>query len=256
MRRRTQEIESRVRAQEEESRLKAEEAARDEALALERQKQAALLAEREAAESAARGAARIAAEDAAAARESEHARAADEARMADTGPGRTSARALSGVPARLADTDHNPAAKAPSGKTDARPAGRTAVPLPAAPPDNVCRQSGRQWSRPNLQVATYAAVWRHGIRQNAPFDLLQGAKSGPYDNPVVTVAVRSDGSVEAVTFNRSSGVEKIDDAVRRIIETLAPYGPFPRELEMDCDVIEIPSIWSFDRALRLTWRGQ
>jgi hypothetical protein len=257
MRRRTQEIEARVRAEEEDSRLKAETAAHNEALGLERQKQAAWLAQTESTvSSAARDAARTAAEDAATAGEAEHARAAGEARMADAAAGRADSPAQSGAPARLADTDRHPAAKAPAGKADVRPAERAAVPLPAAPPDNLCRQSGRQWNRPNLQVATYAAVWRHGIRQNAPFDVLQGAKSGPYDNPVVTVAVRSDGSIEAVTFNRSSGHAQIDDAVRRIIEMLAPYSPFPRELEMDCDVIEIPSIWSFDRALRLTWRGQ
>jgi TonB family protein len=107
-----------------------------------------------------------------------------------------------------------------------------------------------------VQVATYAAAWRHVIRQNAPFEQLQGAKTGPYENPVVTVAVRSDGSLESVAVNRSSGIAGIDEAVRRIVEALAPFPPFPPELEMDCDVIEIPSIWSFDRALRLIWRGQ
>ncbi len=110
--------------------------------------------------------------------------------------------------------------------------------------------------RPNMNVATYAAAWRHGVRDHAPFEKLQAAKSGPYENPVVTVSIRSDGTVEKVVVNRSSGIAALDDAVKRIVESMGPYEPFPPALEMDCDAIDIPSIWSFDRALRLQWRGQ
>lgn len=254
--RQAQEAAALQRAQELAARQRAEEAARDAALEAERQREAGLLAERQAAEAAALQAARQAAEDSAAARVGERERSAAQAQLAQSSTGRAPDPGQSGVPARVGDIERNAAGKPPSGRLDAPPVVKPGVRLPAAPPDNLCRRSAGQWSRPNLQVATYAAVWRQGIRENARFDLLQGAKSGSYDNPVVTVAVRSDGSVESVTFNRSSGHAQIDNAVRRIIQMLAPYEAFPRELEMDCDVIEIPSIWSFDRALRLTWRGQ
>ena len=62
---------------------------------------------------------------------------------------------------------------------------------------------------------------------------------------------RSDGSVEAVTFNRSSGVAKIDEAVRRIVQSLAPYPAFPPDLAREYDVIEIRRVWTFDTAIRL-----
>jgi TolA protein len=138
----------------------------------------------------------------------------------------------------------------------ARQRDRAAARVRVAPFDDICRQKAAGWYKSDIQVELYAAVWRDTIKMKAPFDLLQAAKAGPYENPLVTVGIRSDGSVDSVTFNKSSGRTEIDEAVRRIIDMLAPYRPFPRELEADCNVVEFPSIWSFDRAVRLNWRGR
>jgi len=104
----------------------------------------------------------------------------------------------------------------------------------------------------------YAEKWRQKVELNGAFDLLRRAKDGShsYENPVVTVALRSDGSVEGVTFNRSSGNTEIDKAIRQIVTTLGPYPPFPSDLATDYDVIEIRRIWSFDTALRLFSGGR
>ena len=67
----------------------------------------------------------------------------------------------------------------------------------------------------------------------------------------MTVALRSDGSVESVTFVLSSGVPEIDDAVRRIVQSQTPYLPFPPGLLRDFDVVEIRRSWHFDSAVRL-----
>jgi outer membrane biosynthesis protein TonB len=68
---------------------------------------------------------------------------------------------------------------------------------------------------------------------------------------MVTVAVRSDGSVEAVTFVVASGVPAIDEAIRRIVQSQAPYQQFPPSLAREYDVIEIRRTWYFDMAIRL-----
>ena len=103
-----------------------------------------------------------------------------------------------------------------------------------------------------------AEGWRQKIEQNAPFDVLQAAKNGngPYENPVVTVALRQDGSVESVVFNRSSGVVAIDNAIRRIVLMLSPFAPFPSDLAIEYDVIEIRRVWTFDLAVRLLYGGR
>jgi TonB family protein len=94
------------------------------------------------------------------------------------------------------------------------------------------------------------------VELNAAFELLSKAKTGPYENPVVTVALRSDGSVEGVTINRSSGAPEIDRAIQTIVLALSPYPPFPRDLAMDYDVIEIRRVWTFDKAVRLFSGGR
>jgi len=65
------------------------------------------------------------------------------------------------------------------------------------------------------------------------------------------VAVRSDGSVESVTFELSSGAPEVDDAVRRIVRSHENYQAFPPALARDYDVVEIRRTWYFDTAVRL-----
>jgi len=91
---------------------------------------------------------------------------------------------------------------------------------------------------------------------NATLDLLKGVKPGSYENPVVTVALRKDGSVENVIINRSSGQPAVDNAVRSIVLSLSPYPPFPADLAQDYDVVEIRREWTFDKAVRLFSGGR
>jgi len=102
----------------------------------------------------------------------------------------------------------------------------------------------------------YAESWRQRIELNATRDALKGVKAGSYENPIVTVSLRSDGSVENVTIDRSSGVPQVDEAVRQIVQSLSPYPRFPPELAQDYDVIDIRRTWTFDVAVRLYSGGR
>jgi TonB family protein len=68
---------------------------------------------------------------------------------------------------------------------------------------------------------------------------------------MVTVAIRSDGSVESVTFVVSSGVAELDEAIRRVVQNQMPYQRFSPALAREYDVIEIRRTWQFDVAIRL-----
>ena len=83
------------------------------------------------------------------------------------------------------------------------------------------------------------------------FELVRDAARQPHTQPVVTMAIRSDGSVEAVSFVRSSGVPAIDEAVRRVVQSQSPYPAFSPALVRDYDVLEIRRTWYFDMAIRL-----
>jgi len=104
---------------------------------------------------------------------------------------------------------------------------------------------------PNAELIQYAEAWALKIQMNMTFDMVREAAKQPHRDPLVWVAIRSDGSVEAVTFVFSSGVAALDEAIRRVVDSQKPYRAFPPELSRLYDVIEIRRTWHFDTAIRL-----
>jgi hypothetical protein len=104
---------------------------------------------------------------------------------------------------------------------------------------------------PNAELVLYAEAWARKIQLNTAVDVVREAAAKPHVDPMVTVAVRSDGSVESVTFVLSSGVPEIDDAIRRIVHSHVPYTAFSPALAREFDVVEIRRTWYFDAAVRL-----
>ncbi|MBX3643775.1 MAG: TonB C-terminal domain-containing protein [Rubrivivax sp.] len=121
------------------------------------------------------------------------------------------------------------------------------------PPTSSSLRRGRLFGRSdaNTELVLYAEAWARKIQLNMTFDMVREAAKRPHTPPMVTVAVRSDGSVESVTFVLSSGVPEIDEAVRRIVQSQAPYLAFPPALAREFDVVEIRRTWYFDSAIRL-----
>jgi TonB family protein len=92
---------------------------------------------------------------------------------------------------------------------------------------------------------------RQKIERNAVLSVSQLAADVVRTDPVVSVAIRSDGSVEDVVILRSSGRADIDEFVRRIVRLNARYAAFPPNVAANYDVIELRRVWSFAGALRL-----
>ncbi len=111
----------------------------------------------------------------------------------------------------------------------------------------------RLWGRadPNAELVRYAEALERRIAFNTPFDTVRDVVRHPHADPLVTMAIRRDGSVESITFERSSGSPEIDDAIRRIVQANEHYPPFPPALARDYDVIEVRRTWYFDGAVRL-----
>jgi hypothetical protein len=112
---------------------------------------------------------------------------------------------------------------------------------------------GRLFGRtdPNPELIQYAEAWSRKIELNLTLDMVRVAAKQRHTNPLVTVALRSDGSVESVSFVVSSGVVEIDEAIRRIVQSQSPYQSFSPGLAREYDVIEIRRSWYFDTAVRL-----
>ncbi|MCU6432713.1 TonB family protein [Undibacterium sp. Jales W-56] len=100
-------------------------------------------------------------------------------------------------------------------------------------------------------VRMYVESWRQKIERNGNLNYSQVAKDKARGDPVVTVIIRSDGSVEDIIINRSSGRADLDEAVRRIVRVNARYAAFPANIALKYDVIEIRRVWNFDDTLRI-----
>jgi TonB family protein len=112
---------------------------------------------------------------------------------------------------------------------------------------------GRLWGHasPNAELVIYADALARKIQFNTPFDTVRELAKRPHADPLVTLAIRKDGSVESVKIEVSSGSAELDDAIRRIVESNAAYAAFTPALAREYDVVEIRRTWYFDAAVRL-----
>jgi protein TonB len=101
------------------------------------------------------------------------------------------------------------------------------------------------------RFAQYVEDWRQKVERIGNLNYPEAAKGKFYGNLVLTVVIKSDGSLDHVELNRSSGQKLLDDAARRIVEMAAPYPPFPPDVRRDTDIIEITRTWSFTTSDRL-----
>jgi outer membrane biosynthesis protein TonB len=132
-------------------------------------------------------------------------------------------------------------------------AAKSASPGNALPYSLSSARRARLWGRsdPNAELVAYAEAFARKIQLNTLVETVRMLAQRPHRPSMVTVAFRSDGSIESVTFVVSSGVAEVDDAIRRIVESHRPYPAFPRALAREFDVVEIRRTWVFDTAVRL-----
>lgn len=123
-------------------------------------------------------------------------------------------------------------------------------PAPPPRPENPRRRSILGVER-DVGLRMYVESWRTKIERHGALNYRHWVSRIARDNPVVTVSIRSDGSLEDVVIHRSSGVRELDEAVRRIAHLHSPYSAFPPALATRYDVIEIRRVWFFDTTLKI-----
>jgi periplasmic protein TonB len=101
------------------------------------------------------------------------------------------------------------------------------------------------------RFAQYVEDWRQKVERIGNLNYPDNAKGRIYGSLVMTVIIKSDGSLDKVELNRSSGQKVLDNAARRIVEMAAPYAAFPDAIRKDTDIIEITRTWSFTTSDRL-----
>ncbi|MGB9149862.1 MAG: TonB family protein [Burkholderiales bacterium] len=102
------------------------------------------------------------------------------------------------------------------------------------------------------RFAAYVEDWREKIEKVGTENFPDAAKQRKlYGQLQMTVGIKSDGSIESIEMNKSSGHRILDAAAERILQLASPFKPFPPEIRKDTDVLHITRTWTFTRADQL-----
>jgi len=98
------------------------------------------------------------------------------------------------------------------------------------------------------RFARYVEDWRLKIERIGNQNYPEAARALKlYGKLLLTVSIRADGTIEAVSVNRSSGHRVLDAAAIRIVEMSAPFAPFPPDVKRDTDILHITRTWTFTK---------
>ena len=102
------------------------------------------------------------------------------------------------------------------------------------------------------EFASYMHAWVAKVERvgnlNYPMEVRRRKLVG---NLIMTVGISQDGSIESIEITKSSGMEELDDAARRIVRLAAPYSPLPENIRSRVDILHITRTWKFSTGYRL-----
>ncbi|MFO1322545.1 MAG: TonB family protein [Burkholderiales bacterium] len=99
------------------------------------------------------------------------------------------------------------------------------------------------------RFARYVEDWRMKIERVGNNNYPEAARQQKlYGSLLLTVSIRSDGTLENVEINRTSGSRILDAAAVRIVEMSAPFASFPADIRRDTDILHITRTWTFTKA--------
>lgn len=95
------------------------------------------------------------------------------------------------------------------------------------------------------RFAQYVEDWRLKVERIGNLNYPDSARGRLYGSLVLTVSIKSDGSLDAVEVRRSSGHQILDRAAERIVTMASPYASFPANIKRDTDILVITRTWTF-----------
>jgi periplasmic protein TonB len=99
------------------------------------------------------------------------------------------------------------------------------------------------------RFARYVEDWRLKIERVGNLNYPMAAREHRlYGSLLLTVSIKSDGSVENIEVNQSSGSRILDAAAVKIVEMSAPFAEFPPDIKRDTDILHVTRTWTFTKA--------
>ena len=98
-----------------------------------------------------------------------------------------------------------------------------------------------------VEYAMYYKKWADTIEQIGNRNYPNKARGGTY-KLTMTVSILADGRVEKIEIERSSGVEEIDEAAKRIVRSVQRYDRFTPQMQAQYGVLDLTMAWTFSRS--------
>ena len=104
--------------------------------------------------------------------------------------------------------------------------------------------------------AMYLEAWRQKVERVGNQNYPTAAREQKiYGQLRMTVSINSDGSVESIVIDKSSGSKILDEAAKNIVNAAAPYAKFPPEMKKTTDILGITRTWTFTQEDTLATKG-
>jgi len=103
------------------------------------------------------------------------------------------------------------------------------------------------------RFARYVEDWRLKVERVGNMNYPEAARQMKlYGSLLLTVSIRSDGTLDNVEVTRSSGQRVLDAAAVKIVQMSAPFSAFPPDIRRDTDILNITRTWTFTKGDELT----
>ena len=104
--------------------------------------------------------------------------------------------------------------------------------------------------------ALYLEAWRQKVERIGNLNYPAAARDQKiYGQLRMTVSIRSDGTVEGIKIDKSSGSKILDEAAKNIVNLAAPYAVFSSEMKKSTDILGITRTWTFTQEDMLATNG-
>jgi periplasmic protein TonB len=98
----------------------------------------------------------------------------------------------------------------------------------------------------DIQFTDYIDKWSQKVEKVGNENYSLEAKNNKlYGSLNVTVSIKSDGELEGIQINKSSGYKVLDENVLDTIRKSAPFEPFSDEMKKEADILSINRTWTF-----------
>lgn len=98
---------------------------------------------------------------------------------------------------------------------------------------------------PSSKYTRYVDAWCQKIEILGTMRIAEDLKASSAKMQM-TIKIKSDGNIDDIEINKSSGSIALDNALKNVIQSEAPYAQFPDKMKKEISILTIKRSWFFN----------